>query len=482
MSLKSSGRSNKNMWIVVIAALVVGVAGFFVGKFAISDKDGNGESLPCNVILISLDTLGAQHMGCYGYHRDTSPNLDKFAKNAVVFDRAFAQSPNTIVSHATMFTALQPEVHETSGKYMLSDDYNTLAEYLKKAGYLTAGYTTHGTWLCYDMGMGQGFDILDAKFRNAVENNKLAIKFLEEHKSDRFFLFVHYYDIHSDYEKLPYWTGTEYDTKFCPDYKGKFTGCVGDECASKLLDRVNRKKDSVSLSKEDIEYIKALYDGGISYTDYHVNVFLNRLKELGLYENSLIIITSDHGEEFMQHGRVMHTQLYSELMHVPLFIKFPGAEGSTKGKKHKRIKTPVGLIDIMPTILDYVGVKYKNIQGKSLMPVINSGKPGSRRVFSSYYGSQVHAKTGIIALRNHKYSFFTPNKNFGMKMFDLEKDFGEQDNIAETAQAERKKLFKIAREYYEAQKKIRSVFKSRRQKANYSEKDMEKLRQLGYLN
>jgi arylsulfatase A-like enzyme len=428
-----------------------------------------------NIVLISLDTLRADHVGAYGYNRYTTPFIDELAKNAILFENAFAHSPNTAISHATMLTSLQPMVHEVSPEYILGEEFETLAEYFKKNGYKTGGFTTHGSWLDRRMGFAQGFDDFYSDFLSAPEINKYVFEFLEKNAKDRFFLFVHYYDIHSDYEKLPYDTGTEYDRKFCKDYKGDFTGCKNNFCASTYLEKVNSK--GWTIPGEDLEYITALYDGGIAYTDFHVNCLFNRLRELGLFESSLIIITSDHGEEFMEHGRVLHFQLYNEVMHVPLIIKIPGE------KEYASIKSLVGVIDIMPTILDMAGIKHKNLQGKSALPLINSEKEENRFVFATLCGLGPGWESDIF-FRNKDNSFFTRDKFTIFELYDVQMDPDEKINIANAKEKKIKKreLLQKAIAYYQAQKKEKKKFKHKKRKTVFKKEETDRLKSLGYIN
>ena len=440
-----------------------------IGNFLLRPK------LEFNIILISLDTLRADHVGAYGYNRNTTPFIDKLAANGILFKNAFAQSPNTAISHATMLTSLQPMVHGVTPEHILGDEFETLAEYLKKKGYKTGGFTTHGSWLTKKMGFAQGFDDFYSNFLSARGINEYVFEFLEKNKENRFFLFVHYYDIHSDYNKLPYDTRTGYDTKFCKDYKGNFTGCKDDLCASTYLEEVNSK--GWTIPGGDLEYITALYDGGIAYTDHHVNRLFKRLKGLNLFENSLVIITSDHGEEFMEHASVLHTQLYNEVMHVPLIIKIPGK------KEHSCIKTPVGVIDIMPTILDLAGIKCKNLQGKSVLPVITSAKEENGFVFSTLCGLGPKLEFNIF-VRDKEVGFFTRDKFTKFEMYNIKTDPNETINIANEKEKKIKKreCLKKAIAYHQEQKDIKKYFKHKRRKMRFTKEERERLKSLGYLN
>ncbi|MCP4148432.1 MAG: sulfatase [bacterium] len=426
-----------------------------------------------NVILISLDTLRADHMGSYGYKRNTTPYLDKFAEDCAVFENVYAQSPNTVISHATMLTALQPRVHEATPEIILSDDFETLQDYFKRRDYKTGGFTSHGAWLNRNMGFAQGFDQFHSDFINAEKINGFVFDFLEKNKSDNFFLFVHYYDIHSDYDKLPYETKTDYDNTFGNDYQGSFTGCREGFCASTFLEKVNT--DNWTIPEEELRYITALYDNGILYTDNQVNRLFDRLKELELFEDSLIIITSDHGEEFMEHGRTLHLQMYREVMQVPLIIKLPGKN------KPVRIKNAVGVIDIMPTALDITEIEHSDLQGRSLLPLIKGEDEKNRFVFSTLFGLEPEGEYGLF-LRHGSNSFFTHNRFTNTELYDTMSDPQEKQNIAEKDKRTKMELLKKTREFFKMQQKIQKHFKFKKTQSVLSKEDREKLKSLGYLN
>ncbi len=453
-----------------VVVLMVVAAAFFIIHSYIIDKSKNN----CNVILISLDTLRADHMGIYGYNRDTTPHLNEFARKGIVFENTFASSPNTVISHATMLTSLEPMVHEATPEYILGNEFDTLAEFFKKKGYKTGGFTTHGSWLNKKMGFAQGFDDFHSQWANAPGINEYVFEFLEKNKKNDLFLFVHYYDIHSDYKKLPYDTGTYFDRKFCNDYKGAFTGCRDNSCASFYLEKVNSNK--LTIPEKDLEYIMALYDGGIAYSDHHVNRLFKRLKELDLFDNSMIVITADHGEEFKEHGCMLHEQLYDEVMHVPFMVKLPGKT------EHARIRTPVGVIDIMPTILDFVGIPYEKLQGKSALPFIRGPEKGIRFVYSTLAGVKPNISNTDISLRNLDFSFFTYDKFKKSELYDIKADPGEKFNIADEKKKEKKSLLKKAMKYYQDQRKLKELFKHKRNRSALTKEERERLKSLGYLN
>lgn len=453
----------KKLVSLVIILLLAGIAYFILRKTANT----------FNVILISLDTLRQDHVGFYGYHRDTTPNLDKLAKQSIVFQNTFAQSPNTIVSHATMLTSLYPAAHKVNPKSALPDSVKTLAEYFQEAGFNTAGYTTHEAWLNRKMGFAQGFNDFFAISTNAQQLNLIAKNFLKKNGSRNFFLFLHYYDIHSDYHKLPYDTESEFDHKFCKESAGKFSGCFQNVCASQYLAKINR--EGLTISPEFKEYAKALYDGGIAYTDHHINQLLIYLKKEGLFDNTLIIITSDHGEEFMEHGKMLHDQLFSETTKVPLIIKLPHSN------VHKRIHEFSGIIDIMPTILDIAGIPCRNGSGRSLLPLIRGRKIKDQTVYATLYGSENEDQTAYF-LRNPKYGFHLYHNQTLQQLFDLVQDPSETEDISHRERFFANMFKKRIIAHYKKQQQYREHHRLKNRKIQPTKKDIEKLKNLGYID
>lgn len=467
---KSSPRGSIRIKTVALILAIIMITVIMTFLFISEEKPVNTP-----VILISIDTLRPDHLGVYGYHRNTSPYIDEMAKNSIIFENAYAQSPNTIISHATMLTSLYPLVHGVTPSYRLEPEIETIAEYFKKQGYITGGFTTHGAWLNRKMGFDQGFDDFYSRFVSGDNINQRVFAFLEKNASKNFFLFVHYYDPHSDYRQLPYDTRTHFDRTFCRDYQGSFTGCRGNLCASKLLGSIDESEGESTFSAEDLQYIIDLYDGGILYTDYQVGRLFEELKREGIYENAIILITADHGEEFLEHGKFLHDQLYKEVMRVPLIIKFPGSQSRV------RKTTPVGVIDIMPTLLDIAAIPYDNIQGRSLWPLIENNESQDRVVFSTLKMENLN-QSDHISLRNQSFSLFTWDKFSRFNLFNIVADPAETVNIQDQKKEILEKLLRVTRKHYHSQLKLRNRLKYNQTKVEPSQEEIEKLKSLGYLN
>jgi arylsulfatase A-like enzyme len=315
---------------------------------------------------------------------DTSPHLDQLAKEGVLFENATAASPWTIPSHMSMFTSLYPSAHGVENvRRCLGEGVPTLAECLAHGGYATVGFVP-GPVLDTRYGFDRGFQCYDDSTvrlplaGHAPSNpgiTALATEWLKEHSKERFFLFLHYWDCHCDYNPPP-----PFDKKFDPHYQGHETGRF---IASR------QKALEKTISARDLAHLMALYDGGIAYTDEHVGMVLQVLQFLGLADKTLVVVLSDHGEAFLEHGRFLHGDtVYEEEIHVPLIMRLPGVIPAGK-----RIAGNVSHVDLMPTVLGLLQVKIPpQMQGIDLSPTILSDKPVPERLIYSELAFGLHLR------------------------------------------------------------------------------------------
>lgn len=392
-----------------------------------------------NVIVIVISTLRADHLGCYGYKRPTSPNIDKLAAEGLVFEQAFSQSNWTLPSMISLFTSKYVSAHSVNDRNLsVSLDELMLAEILKLYEYKTAAFTG-GLDLKSIYHLDQGFDIYFDKVASGSmggwkETIPLALDWLTRNKDDKFFLFLHTYDVHQ-----PYHYPEPYENLYDPDYKG-----VVDRLTLDYNFLKNLGKDSPYKLK-DIEHIIAHYDGGITYADSYIGKLLVKLKRLGLQDKTIIILTADHGEALYDHDnfdRYGSNQLYEEIIHIPLVIKHPGIK-----PKGKRMATQVQLVDILPTILSFLGIPIKEeAQGSNLASIIE-GKPLdglNQSIFSE-------GRNKKWALRTKKWKLIGINSNF--ELYNLEKDPRERSNVSKKYPD---KVYKLYQKYLEWYKKIKS--------------------------
>ena len=338
-----------------------------------------------NLLLISIDTCRADHLTCYGYNRDTSPHLDQLAREGVLFENLTAAASWTVPSHMSMFTALYPSVHGVeSGSARLGEGVPTLAQILAQRGYVTAAFVT-GPSLNHRFGFDRGFqtyddftvsrlfdnvDIREGGFDHVVTDpviTHLATQWLQKHSRENFFLFLHYWDCHDDY--IP---PSPFNKKFDPAYSGKEHGRY-------ILFRQDELAAHISVM--DLAHLVALYDGEIAHTDEHVGKILQLLEALQLSEKTLVIVLSDHGEAFLEHGKLLHANsLYEEELHVPLIMRLPGVIPAGK-----RIVGNVSHVDLLPTALGLLRQQAcpTQIQGIDLSPMILGDKPVPERLIYS---------------------------------------------------------------------------------------------------
>ncbi len=316
---------------------------------------GSGTSdRPRNAILISIDTLRPDHLGCYGHERETSPTLDRIAAGGVRFTDVTAAAPWTLPSHATMLTGLYPAHHAVkSHETRLADGHVTLAEEFRGQGFET--YAVVNTWNvgAPQFQLAQGFDQFryiveteeDANFQLKTFNNgeqvlATARELLGARSSGKpFFLFLHFYDVHTD---------------FTPEekYKDEFVGPYGGRLTGRTQQLIAFRNRGQSFTEQDLRWLREMYDAEIRQLDDLLAGFLDWLDEQGLADESLFVITSDHGEEFGEHGGVLHGRTqYQELLEIPLIVQGPGVPRGTV------IDTPVHGVDVAPTILALMGMR-----------------------------------------------------------------------------------------------------------------------------
>jgi arylsulfatase A-like enzyme len=307
-----------------------------------------GPDLPAEahpVIILDIDTLRADELGCYGYGRATSPTIDRIASEGTRFEWAFAQAPVTAPSQASILTSLYPTVHgllEYGDK--LPGEVTTLAEVLRAEGFTTAAFVDGG-FMSRQWGVSQGFGLYDQTPTESLRVIGPKVqRWVEAHSRETFFLLVHTYDVHT-----PYAPAEPYRSMFLDGLSEPSDGFepTADRMKAQLFGRRNGSLEP--LPQRDIEYARALYDAEIRFVDDWIGRFMAQLKRLGLLERATLIVLSDHGEEFQEHGSVMHEKLYATVTRIPLIFRPPG------GGEGRVVSDVVEAIDVMPTVIDLVG-------------------------------------------------------------------------------------------------------------------------------
>lgn len=340
----------------------------------------NVKCFNCNVILISIDTLRADHLSAYGYKLNTSPKLDKFAKESMLFKHFFSTAPWTLPSHASMLASDTPTGLKMETIFdKMPNNVPTLAKVLHNRGYFTYGIDSY-TYVSPKWGFEQGFDeyVVDSQFKNGNDAKAIfsrAQNWLAQNRSKKFFLFLHSFDIHDPFCPPP---------PYADKYKGSNLSKLSCITSDMIFNNVNDKGEQ--LTGEDLRRIETLYDGEISYTDSYLGKFLDFVKRLNLDKNTIIILTSDHGEEFGEHGAWgKHADtLYNELIRVPLIIKTPFLKPTINN-------STFSTIDLAPSILEFLGLpKQKGYKGVS---ILDSKK--KRPVFFELANTQMVFRSGV---------------------------------------------------------------------------------------
>jgi arylsulfatase A-like enzyme len=319
------------------------------------DRSDDAPARPRNVILISLDTLRADHLGCYGRGRNTSPAIDSLAAAGVRFADASSASPWTLPSHVTMLTGLYPSRHGVKDYvHQLPAERETLAEILAAHGFQSFAVLNTWSLAAPRFGLMQGLPAAHVRYVPEVERGlerrrvsvnsgrevvRAARELLRARDTERpFFLFLHFFDAHTDFTPRP-----EYRRRFVGPYHGPIDGTTSQLMA------LRRQGDR--LSSADLTFLRELYDAEIRQLDDVLAGLFASVEEQGLLSDSLIVLTSDHGEEFQEHGGLLHGRTqYQELLAVPLILRGPGIP------RGRVVAEPVSLVDLVPTILAVLGL------------------------------------------------------------------------------------------------------------------------------
>ncbi|MFC2168636.1 sulfatase [Acidobacteriota bacterium] len=374
-----------------------------------------------NVFIYLIDTLRADHLSCYGYEKNTTPFIDKFSKDGILFRNFFANASWTKPSVGSILTGLYPHKHRAeTEEEKLSSDVNTISEILKLNGFYTI-YLTSNANISEEFNFNQGNDYyeLSSVWENSSETlNSVFFSFIEQNSAileEPIFAYIHTIDPHDPY--IP----QEPFLKFLRKDIEKKDLAYGDD--------ILRKSTYEGLSEEDLEFIISQYDCEIYQNDFHFNKFIEFLKEKKLYDNSIIILVSDHGEQFCEHGRLFHgSSIYNKEIHIPLIIKFPHNEFS--GTQSDIF---LNQVDLMPTLLNYLEYDIPSqIDGMDILSLLKK-KNVKRSIFIkekkddyNFIGFITNTdKMKYIAECKENYL----SKVISYETYDLEKDFFENNNL-----------------------------------------------------
>lgn len=430
-----------------------------------------------NLILLSLDTLRADHMGAYGYARETTPFIDRrLAGGGTLFERYVAAASSTRPSHMTMFTSLPPSVHgatENAGVRTLPPGATTLAELLRDGGFRTAAITENGA-IDRSRGFGRGFDVYvenrdsqsaDMRTGHVEQTFARGLAWLERHRGERFFLFLHTYQVHNPFTPPP-------------AYASFFTAP-----APALEPPPGLRADWDPL----------LYDREIRYTDDRVRELVASLEALGALENTLLVLTSDHGEAFLEHGFVAHgANVHHEVLNVPLIVVGPGVPAG------RRVRAPVPMIDLMPTLLELVGVEPGGREmGRSQAAVVLGGPEPENAGLRAIYGEawatravrargheEIPQPTLSLELAGRKLVRARTAGGFRYELYDVQRDPAEEMDLYDDEPETVEELRQMLLRYEERTAALHAALGEARpeEAPDLDPRLEEKLRALGYID
>jgi arylsulfatase A-like enzyme/tetratricopeptide (TPR) repeat protein len=440
-AVKSGGRSKLTWWttgtVVAFATLV-----YFLAIKLGSDRVRLSGATSYNILLVTLDTTRADHLGCYGHQPARTPNLDRLAREGVRFARVYCPAPLTLPSHCSIMTGLDPVAHGVHNNgHDLPPGPKTLAEILKGYGYSTSAFVSSFS-VDSRFGLDRGFDVYDDTFRSelpfktlnaerrAEETFARFSRWLESNGENRFFSWVHYYDPHWPYDPPS-------------PYKEEFAGRP--------------------------------YDGEIAYMDRYVGALLDRLREKGILERTIVVVAGDHGEGLGDKVEIGHgIFLYEETLRVPFIIYNPAVF------PHSRvIESQVRLGDLAPTILEIIGLKHETVgmKGQSLVAWLRGkSRKDLDSLVESFYPRENFGWSEMVGLVSRRWKFIQSPRP---ELYDLEKDPEERMNLCETSADRAGELKKkLEREVLRAS----SGGTPASGEASTRAEDLERLRSLGYVN
>ncbi|RMF92084.1 MAG: hypothetical protein D6734_13040 [Candidatus Schekmanbacteria bacterium] len=405
-----------------------------------------------NILLVSVDTLRADHLKCYGYPFETSPFIDSIAERGALIKNAVSVSPSTLPSHTSLLTSLIPRKHGVvRNGYILSNNLLTLQKILKNEGFTTAAFVSSYA-LSSNFNFNQDFDLYDEKFdknrypgqqkieRAANKTTDAVIKYLKEYSAKKpFFIFLHYIDPHWPYSPPP-----NYSRLFNPSYRGNFDG--GMKSIYSLRSKLAKGE---TVSDEDKKQAEALYDGEIRFVNDQFKKLFSELQSEEKLQHTIIVFTADHGETFFEHdGYLDHSpRVYETTIHIPLILYY-----EPKIKSGIKINKLVSNIDIAPTILELAGIKIPDeYEGKSFANLlVGENEKGSNReqlyVFSESTRKAPYLENGVNeyllkaknkwpndpfakSIRGRKWKYIETPYLGREEFYDIKNDPNERNNL-----------------------------------------------------
>ena len=426
-------------------------------------RDGALDHRNRNVVLIVLDAASVRRFGCYGYHRPTTPVLDRLASGGLLFSRAYTNAVYTLASTATLFTGQLPARHRIlQHRNKLPRESKTLAEVLEVSGYETASFLANGN-ASGAFGLTQGFRTTREVFRDrnyvgwGEDITRAFSEWLQSKRSQKFFAYLHYREPHDPFNPPEPWV-----RRFV---SASYSGQVGRTAP----ERVGIRTNSSQFTEEDRRHISNLYDANLAYADSQVGEVLSLLRKFGKEEDTIIVVTSDHGEAMWEHGYQGHNrQLYEESTRVPLIIRFPS------GKPHREISFPVQHADLFPTLVDLLGIRARGLRldGVSFLPALSGGGSSPDRSIV------IHStRKSPVALISGDYKYIR-NEEDQHELYNVVRDPFERHNLSATEPLLAGYMNQILQEKLAASTRVAEKAEA----AELDDEARENLRALGYVD
>lgn len=437
-----------------------------------------GESTPLGILVITVDTLRADYLSCYGHARILTPSFDRLASGGQLFRQAFAQSTTTTPSHASLFTSPYLQDHNVYSNFeALGDKPRTLAEVLYGRGFATFAIANmrHLNPEVGNLGQGVETFIPSGNMRRAGPSIELLLEWLDRIGERPFFGWLHLADVHTPYRPPPPYDRFYYDDDERDPAKHSLSR-IWSLLPTHMSDHPFFQHWLEGIT--DLEWVYAQYQGAVTYVDDEIGRLLDELEARDLLHRTAIVFTADHGESLGEHDMYfVHTGLYEPTVRVPLITYFPGA-----GRQGVQIKEVVELIDVMPTILEYFDIPApKNIRGRSLWPLIR-GEIEPKRV-----ALIEHAGHNLVALRSDRFKYIKHLRNLHIQpsyrftenreeLYDLRNDPNEQHDLSR----QKPDATRVLRR--ELQRRRRGKFDLDTGRAEINDETVEVLRSLGYVD
>jgi hypothetical protein len=417
---------------------------------------------PTQILLISVDTLRLDAIGAFGGDVPT-PHLDQFASEAESFTRHYAAANWTKPSHASMLTGYHPQTHRAQLQSQAMDpEIPTLADRFSGADFSTGGLVFDCAWLSPRWGFNKGFDSYRVTRWRAVRQARLAAEWMFSHHQEPYFFFLHTFEPHSDFKVLPYEAPGLNRIVLADRFGVQGFGCRQGLCSSKFLNGLNRGE--LTLEPRDTEILRSTYDAGVEYIDGALGELFDNLRASGLWNDLLVIVTADHGEEFGEHGGFSHDSLYDEVLRVPLLVKWPGGD---RGGSVNEVLT--SSVDLAPTLLARAGLSTGDLPGTDLHQ-----RSGDEPVYSG-------TLSRVVVDGRFKGVF---GGEFDLReLYDLAADPGETANLVQLDPDRDLRLERLVRDQKRQALALYRLIGSKEMtgEVELSRRERERLRAFGYL-